>query len=115
MYLEHFGLSQKPFSLIPDPEFLHFSKKHKVAYSMLEYGLFEQTGITLVTGEVGSGKTTLIRHLLNQIDQSQLTVGLINNTHKSLGDLTHWIALAFSIDHKNKDKAILPRRNDVQP
>lgn len=109
MYLEHFGLAQKPFSLIPDPEFLHFSKKHKVAYSMLEYGLFEQTGITLVTGEVGSGKTTLIRHLLNQIDQNQLTIGLINNTHKSLGDLTNWIALAFNIDHKNKDKAAFYR------
>lgn len=112
MYLKHFGLTQKPFSLIPDPEFLHFSKKHKTAYIMLEYGLFEQTGITLITGEVGSGKTTLLRHLLNQIDQTRLTIGLINNTHESLGDLIHWIALAFDIDHKNKDKVTLYR--DIQ-
>lgn len=107
MYRQHFGLQNKPFSLIPDPHFLHFSDKHKVAYSMLEYGLHEQTGITVITGEVGSGKTTLIRHLLEQIDQSSLTIGLINNTHESLGDLTQWVALAFNIDHSNKDKVTL--------
>lgn len=107
MYLKHFGLSQKPFSLIPDPEFIHFFKKHQIAYSMLEYGLFEQTGITLMTGEVGSGKTTLLHHLLNEIDQHFLTIGLINNTHKNLGSLTHWIALAFGIPHENKDKVTL--------
>jgi len=112
MYLEHFNLSQKPFSLMPDPEFLHLSNKHKTAYSLLEYGLFEQTGITLITGEVGSGKTTLIRHLLNQIDQSPLTIGLINNTHESLGDLSDWIALAFNIERNQKDKAAFYR--DIQ-
>ncbi len=114
MYRQHFGLSEKPFSLIPDPAFLHMSAKHKTAYSMLEYGLHEQTGITVISGEVGSGKTTLIRHLLSQIDQSQLAVGLINNTHASLGDLTQWIALAFDLPHQvasgePKDKVALFR------
>ncbi len=112
MYLPHFDLSQKPFSLIPDPDFLHFSKKHRAAYSMLEYGIYEQTGITVVTGEVGSGKTTLIRHLLNQINHNQLSVGLISNTHESLGDLTYWIAMAFGIEHKGRDKTTLYR--DIQ-
>jgi len=112
MYRQHFGLKAKPFSLIPDPSFLHFSNKHKVAYSLLEYGLHEQSGLTVITGEVGSGKTTLIRHLLSEIDQSELAIGLINNTHASLGDLTQWVALAFGIAHEDKDKVTLFR--DVQ-
>ena len=112
MYRQHFGLKAKPFSLIPDPNFLHFSDKHKVAYSLLEYGLHEQSGLTVITGEVGSGKTTLIRHLLSEIDQSELAIGLINNTHASLGDLTQWVALAFGVPHENKDKVTLFR--DVQ-
>lgn len=104
MYRQHFGLAEKPFSLIPDPRFLHFSAKHQIAYSMLEYGLHEQSGITVISGEVGSGKTTLIRHLLKQIDHGQLTIGLINNTHESLGDLTQWIALAFDLECEPGDK-----------
>ncbi len=112
MYLQHFGLKEKPFSLIPDPRFLHLSDKHKVAYSLLEYGLHEQSGLTVITGEIGSGKTTLIRHLLSQIDSENLTVGLINNTHTSFGDLTQWVALAFSLPHEEKDKVTLFR--DVQ-
>lgn len=109
MYLEHFQLSEKPFSLNPDPSFLHLSSKHGVAYSLLEYGMLEQTGITVISGEVGSGKTTLIRHLLSQVDQSELTIGLINNTHASLGDLTQWVALAFDLPHDGKDKVTLFR------
>lgn len=107
MYRDHFNLADKPFSLIPDPSYLHFSEKHKAAYSLLEYGLWEQTGITVITGEVGSGKTTLLRHLLSQVDQSELSIGMINNTHSALGDLTQWIALAFGISHEGKDKVSL--------
>ena len=99
-------------SLIPDPNFLHFSDKHRVADSLLEYGLHEQSGLTVITGEVGSGKTTLIRFLLTEIDKDSLLVGLINNTHTGLGDLTQWVALAFDIPHKGKDKVTLFR--DVQ-
>jgi len=109
MYRQHFGLRDKPFSLIPDPKFLHFSAKHKVAYSLLEYGLHEQAGLTVITGEVGSGKTTLIRYLLGQVDQQDLTIGLINNTHSSLGDLTQWVALAFNLPHADRDKVTLFR------
>ncbi len=107
MYLSHFGLDKKPFELIPDPYFLHLSKMHSVALSLLEYGIQEQTGITVISGEVGSGKTTLIHHILNQIDQNTLTIGLISNTHESLGELSHWIALAFGLSHEGKDKVSL--------
>ncbi len=107
MYLKHYGFSKKPFSLIPDPEFMHFSDKHKLAYSLLEYGIYEQTGLTVITGEIGSGKTTLLRYLLQKINYQKIVVGLIDNTHESLGDLATWIASAFSIDYVGQDKAAL--------
>jgi len=98
MYLAHFGLKEKPFSINPDPDFLYFSSKHKAALAMLEYGVFEQSGITVITGEVGAGKTTLIRHLLRRIPYDELTVGLISNVHQSLGALLQWVALALDLD-----------------
>lgn len=107
MYLEHFGLKRKPFELIPDPSFLHLSKKHSLALHLLQYGVYEQTGITVISGEVGSGKTTLVQHLLNTMDHNTITVGLINNTHESIGDLTQWIALALNISIDYTEKAAL--------
>ena len=76
MYEKFYGLTRKPFSLVPDPEFLFLSKKHAVALAMLEYGLQNQAGFSLITGEIGSGKTTLIRHLLKHMDR-EFTVGLL--------------------------------------
>ena len=55
MYLEHFGLRDKPFSLLPDPAYLYLSEQHSLAYHTMEYGLLEQAGITVITGEVGAG------------------------------------------------------------
>lgn len=110
MYLDHFGLLRKPFELTPDPAFLHLSKKHSLALHLLEYGVYEQTGITVISGEVGSGKTTLVQHLLNTMDHAKITVGLINNTHESIGDLTQWIALALNINIESIEKATLYRK-----
>ncbi len=103
MYESFYGFSEKPFSLQPDPTFLFLGKRHSIAYTMLEYGILNDSPITVITGEIGTGKTTLVRHLLNQLDDN-LTVGLITNTHKSFGDLMTWICLAFGLGHKNKDK-----------
>ena len=61
MYESFYGLSEKPFSLLPDPSFLYMSSAHSSALTMLEYGMTQQAGFTVVTGEVGCGKTTLIR------------------------------------------------------
>ena len=105
MYLKHYGFSKKPFSLIPDPEFMHFSDKHKLAYSLLKYGINEQTGLTVITGEIGSGKTTLLRYVLQKINYQKIVVGLIDNTHESWGDLSAWIATAFNIEYISQDKA----------
>lgn len=96
MYEAFFDLHEKPFSLLPDPGFLFLSQKHQEALTLLEYGLLNQAGFIVLTGEIGSGKTTLMRYLLDRLD-TDVTVGLISNTHQSLGDLIHWICLAFDI------------------
>ncbi|MCG8325368.1 MAG: tRNA (adenosine(37)-N6)-threonylcarbamoyltransferase complex ATPase subunit type 1 TsaE [Thiotrichales bacterium] len=103
MYENFYGFREKPFSLQPDPEFLYLGKKHSIAYTMLDYGVSNGSPITVITGEIGSGKTTLIRHLLNQLD-NDITVGLISNTHKAFGELLSWICSAYSIDHKDMSK-----------
>lgn len=103
MYEAHYGFREKPFSLIPDPDFLFLSRSHKMAISLLQYGLMDQTGFVVVTGEVGSGKTTLIRQVLRTA-AADLTVGLITNTHPSLGDLVGWILKAFDLEMTSSDR-----------
>ncbi|ROS06129.1 type II secretory pathway predicted ATPase ExeA [Sinobacterium caligoides] len=99
MYRKHFSLIEKPFSLTPNPEFLYFSAKHRVAYSMLEYGLMEQSGITVITGDVGAGKTTLLRHLMNNYSSDDLVIGLVNNMYDGSGKLMEWVMMSFGLDH----------------
>ncbi len=96
MYAAHFGLKQRPFTLLPDPEFLFWSAGHRRAYSVLEIGLLSRAPITLVTGEIGSGKTTLLRQLLNRLEED-LTVGLISSASGGRGDLIRWIMNAFDL------------------
>ncbi len=103
MYENFYGFRSKPFSLLPDPEFLFLSKKHHMALTMLEYGLWNQASFSVITGGIGTGKTTMIRHLLNKLDRD-LVVGLISNTHPSFGELLQWILLAFNLEYAGKDK-----------
>jgi len=67
MYLPHFGLNKPPFSISPDPNFLWFSAKHKQAFSALKYGILEEKGFLSLIGEIGTGKTLLIKELINEI------------------------------------------------
>ena len=69
MYERAFGLTEKPFSLLPDPEFLFLGEKHRAALTMLEYGMMNRAGFTVITGDIGCGKTSLIRHLLDHLDE----------------------------------------------
>lgn len=109
MYETFYGLARKPFSLTPDPDFLFLSKKHAVALAMLEYGLQGQAALSLITGEIGSGKTTLIRHLLRTMERN-LVVGVITNTHRSFGDLLTWVLTAFGLDPGTRDKVTMYRQ-----
>ncbi|MCR8726769.1 ExeA family protein [Frigidibacter sp. ROC022] len=96
IYSEHFGLTERPFSLVPDPSFLYWSKQHRSAYTMLEYGLMTRAPITMITGEVGAGKTTLLLHLLQMLDD-QVQVGMISNAHSSdRSELIRWIMQSLS-------------------
>ncbi len=103
MYKNFYGLREKPFSLLPDPGFLYPSEKHQMALALLEYSLMNHASFSVITGGIGTGKTTLIRQLLNQLGRD-VTVGLISNTHRSFGDLLQWILMAYSLDYAGKDK-----------
>ena len=77
MYEGFFGLQERPFALLPDPSFLYLSKGHSTALTLLRYSLLNRQGFTVVSGEVGGGKTTLINRLLDEM-KTGMTVGLIN-------------------------------------
>lgn len=94
IYLEHFGLKERPFTLVPDPEFLFWSVMHQRAFTMLEYGLMTRAPITLITGEVGAGKTTLLQELLKTLEDD-VTAGLVSNAHGDRGELLRWVLQAL--------------------
>ncbi len=70
MYLKHFNLTERPFSIAPDPRFLYMSVRHKEALAHLLYGMGEGGGFVQLTGEVGTGKTTICRCLLEQVPEN---------------------------------------------
>lgn len=100
IYNEHFGLAERPFTLLPDPDFLYWSENHTRAYAMLEYGMLTHAPITVITGEIGAGKTTLLRHLLRTLPED-ITVGLISNAQGSRGELLHWVLMALGVPTDN--------------
>ncbi|CUH80867.1 putative secretion ATPase, PEP-CTERM locus subfamily [Tritonibacter multivorans] len=76
--LEHFGMPQRPFTSAPDPQFMYWSARHKRAQAVLDYGIMTCAPITLITGDIGLGKTSILRSLLNTPDP-KLTIGLVGN------------------------------------
>ncbi len=108
MYLSYFSLHQKPFELLPNPDFLFMSDVHKKALTFLQYGLIEHTGFILFTGEVGTGKTTTIRRLLNKVS-SEMTVATVFNTQVDSAQLLRMINDDFGLTSTTNDKAELLR------
>jgi general secretion pathway protein A len=106
MYESFYGFKQKPFALTPDPKFLYLTSAHQTALSLMEYALMSQAGFCVLSGEVGCGKTTLVRHLLNRMEKT-ITVGLISNTSPSFGKLLQWVCLAFGLEFRDKDDVTL--------
>lgn len=90
MYEKHFGFSEKPFNLTPDSRYLFLSDKHQEAYAHLRFGVNEGSGFLLLTGEVGTGKTTLIRHFLSEVGP-EIRTAVILYPALSAGELFHAI------------------------
>ena len=109
MYESFYGLKKKPFSMLPDPEFLYLGKKHQMALTSLEYGLMNHLGFCVISGEIGAGKTTVLRKLLDNIE-SHYTIGLITNTHQSFGELLDWVLSAFGIHQAGLGKVEMHQR-----
>lgn len=103
MYASFFGFKCKPFQLTPDPEFLFMSRVHRRALTYLNYGVKDNYGFILLTGEIGTGKTTVIRALLKQIPQD-IRVARVTNTKVSSDQLIAMINEDFGLDTGGRDK-----------
>ncbi len=78
MYEEYYGFSEKPFSLTPDPKYLYKSESHASAFELMQYAIRRRDGFVVMTGEIGTGKTTLCRAILDQLDRRTFTALLLN-------------------------------------
>ncbi|WP_174409937.1 XrtA/PEP-CTERM system-associated ATPase [Desulfovibrio psychrotolerans] len=108
MYLDHFGFTTKPFELLPNPAFLYMSRTHTKALTYLRYGISERSGFILLTGEVGSGKTTLIRELIGS-HLKGLRLAKVFNTRVDSTQLLGMIVEDFGLNAEGRDKTALIR------
>jgi len=107
MYENFYNLNKAPFTNIPDPGLLFLSPQHQRALSVLKYALMARAGFCVITGDVGAGKTTLVRRLLQDLDVP-LEIGLVSNTQcDSFEEFLQWILLAFDLEYKGKEKVEL--------
>ena len=102
MYEAHFDLREKPFAMTPDPRFLFLSKTHEEALAHLRYGLEQRVGFIAVTGEVGTGKTTLLRTLFNSLDEQRFKLALIFNPCLTPSGLMQAIVKEFGVRTKRR-------------
>jgi general secretion pathway protein A len=105
MYLDFHSFREKPFNLTPDPRFIFLSKTHKEAFAHLLYGINNHAGFIALTGEVGSGKTTVLRALINQLDADHHRTALIFNPYLSPAELLQNINREFGIPTNPSDRA----------
>jgi general secretion pathway protein A len=104
MYEEYYGFSEKPFSLTPDPKYLYRSESHANAFDLLQYAIRRREGFVVVTGDIGTGKTTLCRALLEQIDRTTFTA-LLLDPFLSEEDLLKRVLLDFGVISREEIKA----------
>src|SRR5512137_307754 len=107
MYEAYYGFTGKPFQLNPDPSFYYGSKGHTSAYSYLQYGVYQGEGFIVITGEIGTGKTTLTRALLEHLDPNRVIAVQLVSTLIDADDLLRAVATAFGVPIKGADKAEL--------
>jgi general secretion pathway protein A len=103
MYLEYYGLNEPPFAITPNPRFLFYSDKHREAFNHLLFGIRERKGFVQLTGEVGAGKTTLCRALLEQLGDNFSTAVILNPALEA-NQLLKAIATEFGLDVAGADR-----------
>ncbi len=101
--MDYFGLTEPPFDITPNPKFMFFSPKHREAYNHLMYGIRERKGFVQLTGEVGAGKTTLCRTILENLEE-RFSTALIFNPVMSADELIRAIAAEFSLPVNGLDR-----------
>lgn len=110
MYESFYNLQGRPFQLTPDPRFYFSSRTHKKAMAYLTYGMNQGEGFIIVTGDVGTGKTTLVRHLFETLDRNEYIAAMIVSTQLSAEDLLRSVVAAFGLDAQAEDKGQLLAR-----
>ena len=105
MFDDFYGLTGRPFQLTPDPAFYFESLTHRKALSYLGYGLAQGEGFVVITGEVGSGKSTLVAHLMSTIDPARLTAAQVVTSKLDGEELVHVVAQSFGLLIDGHDKA----------
>ena len=111
MYEAFYGLREKPFSILPDPDLIYWGRMHTMAFTMLEFGVMNNAGFTVITGEIGSGKTTLVRHLLKRIAPN-ITTGLISNSPQGRQELLQWVLMSFQQPFEGDYPTLFKRLQD---
>jgi putative secretion ATPase (PEP-CTERM system associated) len=107
MYESFYRLTGKPFQLNPDPSFYFASRGHKRAFAYLEYGLYQSEGFIVITGEIGAGKTTIVRSLLEQLDPAKVVAAQIVSTQLDADEMLRAVGVAFGLPVRTVDKAVL--------
>jgi putative secretion ATPase (PEP-CTERM system associated) len=107
MYETYYGLTGKPFQLNPDPAFFFGSRGHKRAFAYLQYGVYQSEGFIVITGEIGAGKTTIVRSLFEQLDRERLVAAQLVSTQLDADDMLRSVSAAFGLPAKAVDKATM--------
>ena len=107
MYESYYGLRSKPFQLNPDPAFYFASKEHRKAKAYLDYGVLKHEGFIVITGEIGAGKTTILRGLIDSLDTSDVVVGNMVTTQLGAEDTLRMVGAAFGFHVKDTSKSEL--------
>ncbi|HOH72461.1 MAG TPA: hypothetical protein PLS43_02400, partial [Syntrophales bacterium] len=107
MYLDYWGLNTFPFENVPDPDFMYYSPEHEEALVRLLYAVKRMKGAALLTGEIGSGKTTLSRVFIQQLPDSEFDIGLITNPSLNALDFIKEVHYQLGLESKSNSKSDL--------
>jgi general secretion pathway protein A len=117
MYETFFGLQERPFDLVPNPRFLFLAGRHKEAFSNLRYGLSVPRGLTLLVGEAGTGKTTVVQAALAQIDRTSVDCVLLSNPTLTRSEFYEYLAIGFRLSEDaaaSKTQFLLEMRSHLE-